>query len=435
MADDQSLSIPHRILRFSTSNATWILGTLSLIFLVSTISLAAVGQKQKILDNTTYVSPTDSPIEPSTPLSPTEPTTTVLPVCNDPPLADRFNCHPENNVSLDACEERGCCFNNVTDATNEVPVCYFPQNFEGYSMKVLSQSDYQILLSLKRQRRSGFPDDVENVMLNVEFVNDNLIRMKFTDTSARRWEVITPLSLSLNYTNSKNFLYDVSLSPTGLLKIVRKSTEVVLIQTDLRRLIYSNQFIQIDWSVPSEYIYGLSEHKVQLRQNVAWNKYTIFNRGGQPRDSCLKPGINMYGTHPMYMMVEDSKGNAHGVFLHNSNAIDVVLQPGSLTWRVIGGVLDFFVYLGPSPRDVVKQHASLIGKPFLPQYWTLGFHLSRYGYNSTNATVEAYDRTINASIPIDCQWNDIDVFDMRNDFTYVEYVMFVILNFSCLFLL
>lgn len=69
------------------------------------------------------------------------------------------------------------------------------------------------------------------------------------------------------------------------------------------------------------------------------------------------------------------------------------------------------------PKDVVKQHAALMGKTFMPPYWALGFHLARYGYNSSEKTIEVYNRTIEAGIPLDVQWNDIDAFDHRDDFT------------------
>ena len=42
------------------------------------------------------------------------------------------------------------------------------------------------------------------------------------------------------------------------------------------------------------------------------------------------------GSHPFYLDLRSS-GNAHGVFLRNSNGMDVVLDSDSLRYNVIGG--------------------------------------------------------------------------------------------------
>lgn len=41
-----------------------------------------------------------------------------------------------------------------------------------------------------------------------------------------------------------------------------------------------------------------------------------------------------------------------------------------------------------------------VGRPFLPPYWSLGFQLCRYGYNSLQNMKRAVERTRNASIPL-----------------------------------
>lgn len=57
---------------------------------------------------------------------------------------------------------------------------------------------------------------------------------------------------------------------------------------------------------------------------------------------------------------------------------DVLLQPlPAVTFRTIGGVLDFYWFTGPSPGEVVQQYVELVGKPAMPPYWSLGFHLCR----------------------------------------------------------
>ena len=42
------------------------------------------------------------------------------------------------------------------------------------------------------------------------------------------------------------------------------------------------------------------------------------------------------GSHPFYLDLREN-GSSHGVFLKNSNGMDVVLGKKSLTYKVIGG--------------------------------------------------------------------------------------------------
>ena len=46
--------------------------------------------------------------------------------------------------------------------------------------------------------------------------------------------------------------------------------------------------------------------------------------------------IKTDGSHPFYLDLRPS-GKAHGVFLRNSNGMDVALDDQSLTYNVIGG--------------------------------------------------------------------------------------------------
>ena len=57
----------------------------------------------------------------------------------------------------------------------------------------------------------------------------------------------------------------------------------------------------------------------------------------------------MYGVHPTYTVLEDD-GNAHTVLFLNSNAQEWNLTPNpSFTYRTIGGLLDIYIFMGPTP--------------------------------------------------------------------------------------
>lgn len=125
----------------------------------------------------------------------------------------------------------------------------------------------------------------------------------------------------------------------------------------------------------------------------------------------------MYGSHPVFLQLSPA-GKASGVYLRNANGMDIYVGNRTLTYRAIGGILDLFVFSGPHPDAVVQQYTAVVGRPYLPPYWGLGFHQCRYGYHTLSevqAMVEAYRAN---GIPLDTAWTDIDYMDRYRDFTW-----------------
>ncbi len=57
------------------------------------------------------------------------------------------------------------------------------------------------------------------------------------------------------------------------------------------------------------------------------------------------------------------------------------------------------------------------GRYAVPPYWSLGFHLCRYGYDDLETMQETRDRMREEEVPQDSQWGDIDVMEDNLDFT------------------
>ena len=89
----------------------------------------------------------------------------------------------------------------------------------------------------------------------------------------------------------------------------------------------------------------------------------------------------------------------------------------ALTYRTIGGVFDFLIFAGPTAAQVLQQKARVIGNSPMPPYWSLGFHLCRFGYKNTSEVREAFTNNTALGIPVDTQWVDIDHMDNFRDFT------------------
>lgn len=68
----------------------------------------------------------------------------------------------------------------------------------------------------------------------------------------------------------------------------------------------------------------------------------------------------------------------HGALMMNSNGMDIVLTDSLLSYRMIGGCIDLYFLMGPTPNAVLEQLTLLVGRPMMPPYWSLGLMQSKW---------------------------------------------------------
>ncbi|XP_018023589.1 sucrase-isomaltase, intestinal isoform X2 [Hyalella azteca] len=279
---------------------------------------------------------------------------------------------------------------------------------------------FKVGLDLIDATKTLFGGDIPGLELEVIYHEDYHVQVKIRDAASARYEVPVPLTLPAEAGTLP--LYTVEVAAAGQpfeMSISRAATGTKVFST-VGALVYENQFIQFTTQLPSTYLYGFGENThSRLRHTFEpRNTWPIF-----ARDQPVGTGfMNEYGHHPYYSVVEDDAGHTHSVLFFNSNAMEYstfLLSDGSpaLTLRTIGGIIDLHFFFGPTPEDVNMQYAAMIGTTELPPYWSLGFHLSRWGYKSTDHVREVRQRMKEAGIPQDVQVIDIDYMENSRDFT------------------
>ncbi|KAM7386830.1 hypothetical protein PAMA_009453 [Pampus argenteus] len=325
----------------------------------------------------------------------------------------RFDCARDRVLSQRDCEERGCCYAPLADSTGP-PWCFYPYLYPGYKMGPLSPTVGGQAATLTRATPSYLPKDIPTLRLEVTEETATCLHLTLKDPSSQRYEVQLPASVPQNKSDTQDVLYttEYQSDPFGFI-VQRKSNGRVIMNTTVAPLLFADQYLQLSTTLASSLVSGLGEHYTSLRLDLNWTSLTLWNRDMAPHANA-----NLYGSHPFYI-VQEEDGLAHGVFLLNSNAIEVMLQPTpALTWVSTGGILDLYIFLGPDPQSVIRQYLQVIGYPMMPPYWSLGFHLCRWGYTTTKTTRQVAQRMHSADFPMDVQWNDLDYADKRRVFTF-----------------
>ncbi|KAI0002294.1 glycoside hydrolase family 31 protein [Xylariaceae sp. FL0662B] len=187
-----------------------------------------------------------------------------------------------------------------------------------------------------------------------------------------------------------------------------------------------------------EHVYGIPEHTgpLSLKETRGGEgnhaePYRLYN--ADVFEYVLDSPMTLYGAIPF--MQAQRKDSTVGVFWLNGAEtwIDVTkakahknplaLGIGAKTnththWISESGLMDVFVFLGPTPRDVNKNYAELTGATALPQEFSIGYHQCRWNYVSDDDVKEVDRKMDRYKIPYDVIWLDIEYTDDRKYFSW-----------------
>ncbi|KAG6015238.1 hypothetical protein E4U54_003917 [Claviceps lovelessii] len=186
-----------------------------------------------------------------------------------------------------------------------------------------------------------------------------------------------------------------------------------------------------------EQVFGIPEHAgpISLRQTRGgdgnYNEpYRLYNT--DVFEYILDSPMTLYGAIPL--MQAHRKDSSVGVFWLNAAEtwVDIVKEkdsknPLSLSkathsththWFSESGILDTFVFMGPTPRDITKKYGELTGYTAMPQEFSVGYHQCRWNYISDDDVKDVDRRMDKYRIPYDVIWLDIEYTDDKKYFTW-----------------
>jgi alpha-glucosidase len=187
-----------------------------------------------------------------------------------------------------------------------------------------------------------------------------------------------------------------------------------IIQQDARPVCFQGSSFRVFKNMPEdEHYFGLGDKTGPVdRRGEAFD---LWNTDAYRFQESTDP---IYKSIPFFMTFR--RGTAAGVFLDNTwrSSFDFGKDtPGVYSFGAVNGPLDYYIFTGPTPKQVVEAYAWLTGKPPLPPLWMLGFQQSRYTYTPVQKLMDVADRLRADRIPADALYLDIGFQEKNRPFT------------------
>ncbi|KAE8694113.1 putative glucan 1,3-alpha-glucosidase [Hibiscus syriacus] len=203
---------------------------------------------------------------------------------------------------------------------------------------------------------------------------------------------------------------------------------------------YGPQSISFDVSFhESDFVYGIPEHATSFALKPTRGPgveesepYRLFNL--DVFEYVHDSPFGIYGSIP-FMVSHGKSGKSSGFFWLNAAEMQIdvlakgwdadngILMPTEQSridtfWMTEAGIVDTFFFVGPGPKDVVKQYMSVTGLPAMPQLFSTAYHQCRWNYRDEEDVENVDSKFDEHDIPYDVLWLDIEHTDGKRYFTW-----------------
>lgn len=203
---------------------------------------------------------------------------------------------------------------------------------------------------------------------------------------------------------------------------------------------YGPQSISFDVSFhEADFVYGIPERATSLALKPTKGPgveesepYRLFNL--DVFEYIHDSPFGLYGSVPLMISHGKARGTS-GFFWFNAAEMQIdVLGSGWDTedsiglpsdqnridtmWMSEAGVVDAFFFVGPGPKDVVRQYTSVTGTLALPQFFATAYHQCRWNYRDEEDVAQVDSKFDEHDIPYDVLWLDIEHTEGKKYFTW-----------------
>ncbi|HVJ06423.1 MAG TPA: glycoside hydrolase family 31 protein [Candidatus Saccharimonadales bacterium] len=309
----------------------------------------------------------------------------------------------------------------VSTSLSRVPV--FLKNALGLAL-LLAVFHPALALSQVRANDHGLTAFSSGATLEITALRDDVLRVRQSQTRAlpedASWAVLTSArSARVPVTPEKNGFRTQRLH-------VKVSPDLRITVTDLAGHVIQQDAQPVRWNGDHFRIYktkALDAHYFGLGDKPGpldrlGQSYTMWNTDAFGWQDSTDP---IYKSVPFFL--EFRSGQAMGVLFDNTwrAFFDFGHElPDQYSFGAPNGPLDYYLIYGPDPKQVVQSYAWLTGPTPLPPLWSLGFHQSRYSYETETRLMEVANRLRTDHIPADALYLDIDYQVENRPFTIDE---------------